>query len=323
MGYVLVVNERTPGPVSSAPTEVSGAGSPAGLAAIAAAAALWAIAAIVASDLFDAGVVPLELAQARAVIAAGGFLLLNLSTRERGRSLSPRRAFVLTVALGLAIALVNGTYYLAIERLSVAVAVVLQYTAPIVVVGWTVAVERRTPSPQVLAALLAAVAGVILVVELPLGGVGDLDGAGILLGLASAVLFASYSLLSEQLGAAYGALGAMARAFAVAAGFWVLYQIPFGWPAELFERGNLPGVLFVGLAGTLGPFLLYVWGIRRVRAERATIAATLEPVLAALFAWMLLAQSLGPLQVAGGILVCLAVVLLQARRRTPVRAPEP
>jgi DME family drug/metabolite transporter len=82
-------------------------------------------------------------------------------------------------------------------------------------------------------------------------------------------------------------------------------------------------VLFVGLAGTLSPFLLYVWGIRRVRAERATIAATLEPVLAALFAWVLLDQSLGPMQISGGVLVCAAVVLLQTRRREPVRAPEP
>ena len=183
-------------------------------------------------------------------------------------------------------------------------------------------VDRRQPSPQVLAALIAAVAGVVLVVELP-GGAGDLDGLGVAFGLTSAVLFAAYSLLSERLSAIFGAQGAMARAFLVASAFWIAYQIPFGWPGELFEPANLPGVLFVGLAGTLSPFLLYVWGIRRVRAERATIAATLEPVLAALFAWLLLGETLGPLQVAGGMSVCLAVVLLQARRRTPVRAPEP
>jgi DME family drug/metabolite transporter len=164
---------------------------------------------------------------------------------------------------------------------------------------------------------------VIFVVELPLGGIGDLDGVGIAFGLSSAVLFATYSLVSESLGGIYGALGAMARAFVVAAAFWILYQIPFGWPAELFEPSNIAGVLFVGVAGTLSPFLLYVWGIRRVRAERATIAATLEPVLAALFAWVFLGQALGPFQMVGGGLVCAAVVLLQARRRAPVRAPEP
>ena len=319
----LVVTEPTPGSISSAPAEARRGRSPAGLAAIAAAAALWAIAAIVARDLFDAGVVPLELAQARAVIAAIGFLALNLRTRDRRRAPPARRAAVLTLSLGLAIALVNGTYYLAIERLSVAVAVVLQYTAPVLVVLWTALVAGRPPSRQVIAALVAAVIGVVLVVELPLGGFGDLNGTGVAFGLASATLFATYSLLSEELGAIYGALGAMSRAFVVAAAFWIAYQVPFGWPAELFELRHLAGVLFVGLAGTLSPFLLYVWGIRRVRAERASIAATLEPVLAALFAWVLLGQSLGPLQLAGGVLVCAAVGLLQTGRRGPMRAPEP
>ena len=318
----VVVNERTFGSVSSTPAAWSSSAPLAGLAAIAAAAALWAIAAIVARDLFEAGVPPLELAEARAIIAATGFVLLSLGRRPIVGT-PHRRTLVLTVGLGLAIALVNGTHYLAIDRLSVAVAVVLQYTAPALVMAWAALVARRVPSPEVLAALVAAVAGVIFVVELPLGGVGDLDGLGVAFGLASAVLFATYSLVSESLSGIYGALGAMSRAFVVAGAFWVLYQIPFGWPGELFEPSNLLGVLFVGLAGTLSPFLLYVWGIRRVRAERATIAATLEPVLATVFAWVFLGQALGPLQILGGVLVCAAVVLLQARRRAPVRAPEP
>jgi DME family drug/metabolite transporter len=317
------VSERTSGPVSSGVAPASSGGAVAGFVAVAGAAALWAIAAIVARDLFDAGVAPLELAEARAVIAAVGFVVLDLRIRDRRRAATSRRAIVLTLGLGLSIALVNGTYYLAIDRLSVAVAVVLQYTAPVLVVSWTALAGGRSPAPEVLAALIAGVAGVVLVVELPSGAVGDLDGVGIAFGLASAALFASYSLLGEQLGATFGALGAMSRAFLVAAGFWVLYQVPFGWPAELFEPSNLAGVLFVGLAGTLSPFLLYVWGIRRVRAERATIAATLEPVLAALFAWVFLGQSLGPLQISGGVLVCGAVALLQVRQRRPVRAPEP
>jgi drug/metabolite transporter, DME family len=294
-----------------------------GLVAIAAAAALWAIAATVARDLFDAGVEPLDLAAARAVIAAGGFTLLDFvqSGHEGGRR-GRQRPLELLV-LGLSIALVNGTYYLAIDRLAVAVAVVLQYTAPVLVVGWATLSRRRAPAGEILAALIAALAGVVLVVELPGGDLGGLDGLGILFGLSSAVLFATYSLLSERAGAAYGPLGAMRRAFLLASVFWLVYLLPSGWPRELFEAGNLIGVAFVGIAGTLAPFLLYVWGIHHVRAERATIAATLEPVLAALFAWMLLDQALGGMQIIGGILVVMAVILLQARRRQPVRPPEP
>jgi DME family drug/metabolite transporter len=117
----------------------------------------------------------------------------------------------------------------------------------------------------------------------------------------------------------------MLRGFAVASIFWVALQVPYGWPSSLFEGANLAGVVFVGLGGTLAPFLLYVWALPRVRAERAAIAATLEPVLAALLAWALLGQALRPTQLVGGAAVLIAVAMLQQgagarERRRPVDA---
>jgi drug/metabolite transporter (DMT)-like permease len=115
----------------------------------------------------------------------------------------------------------------------------------------------------------------------------------------------------------------MRRAFLVAAAAWVVFQIPRGWPAELFDPGNVLQVLYVGVFGTLTPFLLYVWAIEIVRPDGATIAATLEPVLAAIVAWVWLGQDLSPMQIAGGLLVIGAVAVLQLRRTRPVLAPEP
>jgi drug/metabolite transporter (DMT)-like permease len=69
----------------------------------------------------------------------------------------------------------------------------------------------------------------------------------------------------------------------------------------------------VSIFGTLAAFLLYVWGIERVRAERASIALTLEPVVAAAVAWVWLAQSLSAVQMAGAALVITAVVALPRR----------
>ena len=283
------------------------------------AAALWAGAAAVASHLFDSGVAPLELVEARAVIAAAGLGLLTVLGKRRARSLKPRgdsarSARASVIALGLALALVNLAYYLAIDRLAVAVAIVLQYSAPALVVLWTALSTRRRPSRRVLVSLFAAVLGVVLVSEVLAGDLGRLDLFGIAMGLASAALFATYTLLSEKAEAAYGPLGAVTRAFVVAAVFWAVVQIPFGWPEALFEATNVGPVLFVGIAGTLVPFLLYVWGVGHIRSERASIAATLEPVLAALFAWIWLDQSLSPMQIAGGALVLLAVATLHARR---------
>lgn len=289
----------------------------AGTTAVVAAGALWAVAATVASDLFDAGVEPLQLAAARAVIAA-----LALSLVRRAWAPVDRPRPLLVAALGVAIALVNAAYYLAIDHLAVAVAIVLQYTGPAMLVGWIALRTRTAPSRAIVSALVAALAGVVLVSELPGGDVETLDLFGVAAGLASAALFAGYTLLSERAGAVYGALGALRRAFTAAAVLWVATQFLRGWPGEIFDLDNAPGVLFVGVMGTLAPFSLYLWGVGRIRAERASIVATSEPVLAALFAWVLLGETLSPMQIAGGVLVVIAIVALESHgRRT--RPPEP
>jgi DME family drug/metabolite transporter len=280
-----------------------------GFGAIALAACGWALAAIVARRLFDDGVAPADLSAARSVITAIGLgVVLGRSKPARGPL-----ARIHIIALGLSIALVNVAYYLAIERLSVAVAIVLQYTAPALVVAWAAIIRRRPPSVDVLVALVGAVVGVALVVEVIGGEVTTLDVAGVLFGLSSAVLFATYSLLAEPAGRALGALEATARAFLVAGCFWIVVEIFRGWPNELFAADHLPDVMFVGIAGTLLPFLLYVWGIRQVTAERATIAATLEPVFAGAAAWAWLGQALSMLQLLGGALVLVAIWVLQIK----------
>jgi DME family drug/metabolite transporter len=218
--------------------------------------------------------------------------------------------------------LVNAVYYVAIDRLPVAVALVLQYTAPAMVVVYTAARLRRRPRNEVVVAVLLALVGVALVSGAIGTDLGSVDALGITMGIASAVLFASYTLVGESVTTVYGPLGAMFRAFSIAGSLWICWQIFNGFPHELFDPANLPRVLVIGLGATLAPFLLYLWGVERVKAERAAIAATLEPVLGAVVAWIFLDQSLGALQVAGGVLVIAAVILIQAGQPKPVLTPE-
>src|SRR3712207_6615796 len=126
-----------------------------GLLAIGMAALLWAIAAVAARNLFDVGVDPLALAASRSVIAMVGLGLLPAAWRkpEEPRPLAP-------IVLGISIALVNATYYLAIQRLDVAVALVLQYTAPALVVGWAALLLGRRVERPVVISLAATFIGV-------------------------------------------------------------------------------------------------------------------------------------------------------------------
>jgi DME family drug/metabolite transporter len=295
--------------------------APVGLAAIALAAALWALGAVVAANLFDDGIKPLELAEARSIVSALGLALIPVSWRPpvARPSRTVRRSLVL---LGVCIGLVNAVYYVAIDRLPVAVALVLQYTAPAMVVVYTAVRLRKRPRNEIVVAVSLALAGVALVSGLLGADLGSVDLFGVAMGLASAVLFASYTLVGESVTRTYGPLGAMFRAFSIAGSLWICWQVFNGWPHELFDPANLPRVILIGLGATLAPFLLYLWGVERVKAERAAIAATLEPVLGAVVAWVLLDQTLTVVQLAGGALVIAAVILIQTGRSKPVLTPE-
>lgn len=293
-----------------------------GLAAIAGAAALWAGAATVARSLFDGGVDPVHLAASRSLVTFAGLLAVP-AARARPPGTSWRKDLGLLASLGLSIAAVNAVYYVSIQRLSVAVAIVIQYTAPAMVVAWTALRAHKRPPNTILISLGAAVLGVGLVSELFSGELGRLDPLGLAMAGLSALLFATYTLLSQEAGARYGVLPALLRAFALATLAWVVALAPSGVPRDLLVAQRLPAIVFVGLGGTLAPFFLYLWGVGHVRAERASIAATLEPVLAALFAYLLLGQGLSSQQLAGGTLVVAAVAALQVKRQRVERAPEP
>lgn len=289
--------------------------------AIALAALLWAVAAVLARELFDAGVPPIQLVEARAFVSALGLALLPAAWRRRPGG-SDRNTVLVVIGLGLSIALVNAAYYAAISRLAVAVAIVLQYLGPAFVVAWVALRERMTPSGATLAALAVAFAGVVLVSELPSGDFGSVDGLGLAAGLASALFFAAYTLQSERAATHYGSVGALFRAFAAASLLWIVYQAPQGLPHELFEPENFPKVVFVGLVGTLAPFLLYIWAVQRLRAERAVITATLEPFFAGLVAWLWLDQVLSALQVVGAALILAGVVWVQIRSGPVPGSPD-
>lgn len=215
-----------------------------GLIAIALASMLWAIAAIVASELFTAGVKPFELAMARTVIAAAGLVLVqqfNPASWQSARSKPlPRRWFEWRlVLLGLALAFVTVSYYVAIDRLAVAVAIVIQYTAPALVVALTALQTRRWPAPATLILVITAMLGVVLV-----SGVGtsqlELSSLGLIAAGFSALFFASYTVLSESVVHTYGAIGVMARAFVVSSLFWLSFQATQGIPIAVLIPANLP-----------------------------------------------------------------------------------
>jgi drug/metabolite transporter (DMT)-like permease len=291
----------------------------AGYAAVAAAAVLWAAGGAVARHVIGEGASLLELTEARAWISAlvlGAMVWMKGEDGGRGG----RPPLGLVVVFGLSIAAANYCYYASLARLPVAVAITIQYTAPALVVGWTVIVDRFRPSVRLVAALVCAVAGVALLAELPAvvqEGHLRLSGAGVAFAIAAAFAFATYMVSGQRLGRSVGARGAVARGFVVAAVLWAGVQLARGRPDTLLQVRFLPWVLFLAIATTVVPFLLFVWGLERVPAPNAGIVSTLEPLTAAVIAFAWLGERLSAGQIAGALMVLIGIGVVQLERPAP------
>jgi drug/metabolite transporter (DMT)-like permease len=94
-------------------------------------------------------------------------------------------------------------------------------------------------------------------------------------------------------------------------------QVVRGRPHTLLDPRFVPGIFFLAIATTIAPFLLFVWGLERVRASDAGVVSTLEPLTAAVIAYIWLGQHLSAMQLAGGLLVIGGIGLVQAERPSP------
>jgi drug/metabolite transporter (DMT)-like permease len=274
----------------------------------------WGLSAVIAKGAFDRGITPEQMAQAR-VIVAGVPLLAYLAISRRDLLRAPRSALPRIGLFGVAGVVVNWSYYVAIDRLDVGVAISLQYTAPVLILVLAAIVARRSPGNVAWLAGLLTLAGAVLVSG-AYAGLATLDGIGLAAGIGAALSFAAYLLTAEAAGRrSVHPATVLLIGFAVATVVWGLVQPWWQWPFGRLTDAEIGlRVVAVGLVGTLLPFLLAVSAVRVISASLAGIAATFEPVFAAALAWILLGQQLGGLQLLGGALVVGGVVIEQLSR---------
>ena len=287
-----------------------------------AAAACWALNAVIAADAFARGVSPGQLAEARVVVALVP-LAVYLLVARRDLLAPPRAAVPALIGFGACMMAVNLAYYVAIARVPVGVAISLQYTAPVLILIGTSIVTRRVPPGPVWVAGGLTLVGAALVSGTIGGGVtGDLDRLGVLAGIAAALTFAGYLVLAELAGRRGShPVTSLFIGFCVAVAIWAVVLPLQDWPFELLLDPQIAWrVLAVGLVGTLLPFALAVAALRWISSALAAIATTTEPVLAAALAWLLLGQALSAPQLLGGALVVAGVLVAQISRPAPSTA---
>ncbi len=285
----------------------------AGIAFALTAAALYGVSGAIAADVFDV-VSPARVSQIRALIAAA--VLLPFAW-HRGL-LSPRGRLAWLMLLGLNLALVGLTFYWALDRLGVGPGATMQFLGPFMVLAFMALVQRRPVSRFTWGAAFLAIVGVALITEA--WALDDLDLLGLASGLTTAALFAAYFLLGEHLGKSLPALTMITWGFVFASVFWLLVLPIWSFPTDL-SRIVWAELVWVGIGGTALPFLAQFAALRRVASGIVGVVATAEPVIAAGAAWVLLDQSLSPVQVAGGLVVVLAVAAVHRRNVVDVDQP--
>ena len=297
-----------------------------GYAMVLTAATLWAVNGTVSKVILtSADISSARLAEVRSTGAFVGLALVLLAVRRSSLRLAARELPRLLVFGVVGLALVQTFYFAAIARLDIGIALLLQYLAPLLVALWARFAMGEAVRPRLWLALVLALGGLALIVDVWRGL--TLDGVGVLAALAAAATFALYILMAEREVGRRDAASLVCYGSFFAALFWALAQPWWTFPAHVVDErvsllGNLEGhelpvwllMAFMIVVGTIVPFGLLVGALRHLSATRAGIAAMWEPVAATAVAWAWLAESLDPLQILGGAVVLTGIAVAQTAR---------
>jgi inner membrane transporter RhtA len=259
--------------------------------------------AAIAKTLFD-DLGPAATAFLRVALAA---LLLVAIWRPRIAG-HTRSELALAAAFGLALCAMNLTFYEAIARIPLGIAVTIEFAGPLAV---AIALSRR--GLDVLWVVLAA-AGILLLAR----GGGDVQTTGILLALLAGTFWAAYILLSARAGQAFPGGSGLAIAMVVGGAALIPVGVA-GGGAELLDPRLLLAGAGVALLASAIPYSLELEALRRLPAQVFGILMSLEPAMAALAGFVILGEELGPRDVAAIALVATASAGASLTARKPAQ----
>jgi drug/metabolite transporter (DMT)-like permease len=275
-----------------------------------------------AKFLGAAGLAPLEAVWARMLGSA--LLLFAVLTLVRPGALRiPRARFGLVAAYALvAIASVQALFFVAITRLPVGVALLIEFTSPVMVVLWVRFVRGLRPGRGAYVGALVALIGLGIVVEVWQGL--RLDALGLLAAFVAAAGCAGYFLINDAFGDDMDPLGLIAWGFAGAtvilipiARPWHIRWAVFGESATVggHTLPVLAATLWLIAVATVAAYILGITAVRRLSAAVGSTVASLEVITGAVVAWALLGESLGVFQILGGLIVIAGALFAQSATR--------
>jgi DME family drug/metabolite transporter len=255
---------------------------------------------------------PLILSQSRTTFSFVVLLIALVLLRGWRRLRLPAADLGRMLVLGvLGVAASNYLYYLAIQRTNVATAIILQYTAPVWVLLYTIARGLQKPTLSRVTAVALAVTGIALVIGIFGSGGFRLDAIGVTAALGAAVSFAIYNVGGHSILARYDRWTVLLYVILSASLFWILVNPPWKIVAAQYSGSQWLFLLVFSLVSVLGPFSLYFAGLQHLEPTRAIVVSCLEPVFSIVIAAFALGEVMRPVQTFGILLVLVAIVVVQ------------
>ena len=281
------------------------------------AAVFWGISATIAKFLLNQSLDTILIVQTRVtfsfVFLLAGYLLFR---RDLLRvHLKDLYRFALLGICGVSGA--NFTYYFTIKESTVATAILLQYTAPLLVLAYAALSREEELTPVKFGAAGVSLLGCFFAVGAYDAGTLELTPIGLVSGIGSIVTFAFMTIYIRHLVMKYSVWTVTIYTFGFASLFWLVVNPPWEIAAATVS-GETWGALFVlAIISVLIPHTAFFSGLQYVVPARAMITSTLEPIVAIASAALFLGEYLNPLQVVGAVLVLAAIAVLQLKREQP------
>jgi drug/metabolite transporter (DMT)-like permease len=297
------------------------------------AAILFAVNGNVSKVVLMNGISSLELVSARS--AGTALVLIGITALSNPAALRVGRRELGFLALyGVTgIAMVQWLYFVAIQRMPVGIALLFEYTAPLMVALWVRFVQKQPVKSRLWLGLACALAGLALVAQLWKGM--TLDPIGLISAVGAGAALACYYLMGEHGQRERDPISLMAFSFGFSAVLWAVVSPWWTFPfARLSHSVDLPGalpgssplwvmVLSIIVLGTVAPFMFVLLAVGRLGPARVGLIGMSEPVGAGIIAWVLLGESLNTIQVVGTLIVLVGIVLAETARHTEMVSPLP
>jgi drug/metabolite transporter (DMT)-like permease len=286
-----------------------------------------------------AGVEPAMLTTIRVTCTFLALVTFAACFRRTALRPPPRRMLLLLLVHGLVgVAALQWTYFVAIDRLPVGMALLLEYQAPVLVALWARFGQHEQVRPRLWLGLVLAVGGLAAATEVWKGapfGTGSVDGIGVLAGLAAAVCFAGYFLIGEAGVGALDPLRVITWSFGVATVALNIASPITSFDGALGRHVSLLGGLsdlsvplwlalaWVVVLGTLVPFFAELFALSFIRATTVTVIALLEPIGVSALGWAWFDETLGPIAIIGCLAVVAGILVAQSARRDHLDVEPP